>query len=60
MMSLAGFVKAMFPYVEKIKLGPVTMTDDDQCKRILTIVSEGCILEIVLFGPTPETLEFQG
>jgi hypothetical protein len=59
MLSLAGCITAIFPYVEKISLGPIERTDDDQCKRTLTITSMGCTLELVLFGPTPETLAFE-
>ena len=56
MMSVVGCHTALFPYVEKMELGPIEMTDDDQCKRTLTIYTFGCTLKLVLFGPTPETL----
>ncbi len=58
-MSLAGTVKGIFPYVDKVELSPIEMNEEtDQCKRRLTIHSMGCTLELVLFGPTPETLTF--
>ncbi len=61
MLSLAGCITALFPYVERIELGPIELNEEtDQCKRKLTIVSMGCTLELVLFGPTPETLAFDG
>ena len=60
MVSLAGCITALFPYVERIALGPIQVDEQtDQCKRTLTIYSKGCILELVLFGPTPETLAFE-
>jgi hypothetical protein len=61
MVSLAGCITALFPYVERIELGPIEIDEKtDQCKRTLTIVSLSCTLELVLYGPTPETLAFDG
>ena len=60
MVSLAGCITALFPYVEHIELGPIEIDEKtDQCKRTLTIYSKGCTLELVLFGPTRETLTFE-
>ncbi len=60
MLSLAGCITAIFPYVERIELGPIEMNEEtDQCKRTLTIVSMGCSLTLVLYGPTPEILAFE-
>ena len=60
MLNIVGTIQATFPYVEKIELGPIEMNEEtDQCKRTLTIVSFGCTLQLVLFGPTPETLAFE-